>query len=105
MVETAAHFIDELLPRVPFRQFVISFPMRIRHYLENHKTLQTVLKIVVDEIRKTLIVNSPNVQKPQIGAISFIQHFGNTLNYHRLRDAAARPKGCGLPSPFSHDRC
>ncbi|MCE5293049.1 MAG: transposase zinc-binding domain-containing protein, partial [Chlamydiales bacterium] len=35
MVETAAHLIDELLPRVPFMQFVISFPMRIRHYLEN----------------------------------------------------------------------
>ncbi len=66
MVETAA-----VLPRVPFRQFVISFPMRIRHYLENHKTLQTVLKIVVAEIRKTLIANNPDVQTPQIGAISF----------------------------------
>ena len=79
-----------VLPRVPFRQFVISFPMRIRYYLENHKTLQTVLKIVVDEIRKTLITNSPDVQSPQIGAISFIQHFGNTLNYHPT---------------FSHYRC
>ncbi len=56
--------------------------MRIRHYLENHATLQRVLKIVVDEIRKTLIACSPDVPKPQIGAISFIQHFGNTLNYH-----------------------
>jgi hypothetical protein len=82
MVETATHLIEEVLPRVPFRQFVISFPMRIRCYLENHKTLQTVLKIVVDEIRKTLIACSPDIQKPQIGAISFIQHFGNTLNYH-----------------------
>ncbi len=82
MVETAAHLIDHVLPRVPFRQFVISFPMRIRHYLENHKTLQTVLKIVVDEIRKRLISCSPAAKDPQIGAISFIQHFGNTLNYH-----------------------
>ena len=82
MVETAAHLMDEVLPRVPYRQFVISFPMRIRHYLENHKTLQTVLKIVVDEIRKRLIVCSPAVKNPQIGAISFIQQFGNTLNYH-----------------------
>lgn len=82
MVEVAAHLVDNVLPRVPFRQFVISFPHRIRSYLENHKTLQTVLKIVVDEIRKTLIACSPNTQKPQIGAVSFIQHFGNTLNYH-----------------------
>ena len=82
MVETAAHLIDSVLPRVPFRQFVISFPLRIRHYLETHKLLQAVLKIVVDEIRKTLIACSPTTSNPQIGAISFIQHFGNTLNYH-----------------------
>ncbi len=82
MVATAAHLIDEVLPRTPFRQFVISFPMRIRHYLENHKNLQTVLRIVMDEIRKTLIACSLDTKKPQIGAISFIQHFGNTLNYH-----------------------
>ncbi len=82
MVEVAAYLIEEVLPRVSFRQFVISFPMRIRSYLENHKALQKVLKMVVDEIRKTLIVCSPNILKPQIGAISFIQQFGNTLNYH-----------------------
>jgi len=82
MVQTAAHLIDSVLPRVPFRQFVISFPLRIRHYLETHKLLQAVLKIVVDEIRKTVIACSPPTSNPQIGAISFIQHFGNTLNYH-----------------------
>ncbi len=52
MVETAVHLVDEVLPRVPFRQFVISFPMRIRHYLETHNILQALLNIVVDEIRK-----------------------------------------------------
>ena len=82
MVQTAAHLVDEVLPRVPFRQFVISFPMRVRHYLQTHTILQSVLKIVVDEIRKRLIICSPNVDNPQFGAISFIQQFGNTLNYH-----------------------
>ena len=82
MVQTAAHLIDSVLPRISFRQFVISFPMRIRHYLQTHKILQAVLKIVVDEIRKRLIACSPNIANPQIGVISFIQHFGNTLNYH-----------------------
>jgi hypothetical protein len=61
---------------------VISFPLRIRHYLENHATLQAVIKIVVDEIRKRLIACSPTTSNPQIGALSFIQHFGYTLNYH-----------------------
>jgi hypothetical protein len=82
MAQTAAHLIDSVLPRISFRQFVISFPMRIRHYLQTHKILQAVLKIVVDEIRKRLIACSPNIANPQIGAISFIQYFGNALNYH-----------------------
>ena len=82
MVETAANLIDNLLPRIQYRQWVMSFPRRIRHYLETHKILQAVLKIVIDEIRKTVIANNPTLLKPQIGAISFIQHFGNTLNYH-----------------------
>jgi len=84
MVQTAAHLVDNVLPRIPFRQFVMSFPKRIRHYLETHAILQAVLKIVVDEIRKKLIACSPDVPDPQIGAISFIQHFGNTLNFHSL---------------------
>ncbi len=82
MVETAAHLVDNVLPRLPFRQFVLSFPKRIRHYLETHTLLQAVLKIVVEEIRTRLIACSPAVIHPQIGAISFIQYFGNTLNYH-----------------------
>lgn len=82
MVETAAHLVENVIPQVPVRQFVISFPMRIRHYLQTHKILQAVLKIVIDEIRKCLIACSPRFTDTKIGAISFIQHFGNTLNYH-----------------------
>lgn len=82
MVETAANLIENVIPYVPVRQFVISFPMRIRHYLQTHAILKTVLRIVVDEIRKRVIACSPDINNAQIGAISFIQHFGNTLNLH-----------------------
>jgi len=82
MVQTAAQLTENVIPRVPVRQFVMSFPMRIRHYLQTHEILQAVLKIVVDEIRKRLIACSPTVSNPQIGAVSFIQHFGNSLNVH-----------------------
>lgn len=82
MCETAANLVENLIPYVPVRQFVMSFPMRIRHYLQTHGILQSVLKIVVDEIQKRLIACSPQVANAQVGAISFIQHFGNTLNVH-----------------------
>ncbi|HKZ00265.1 MAG TPA: transposase [Rhabdochlamydiaceae bacterium] len=82
MVETAANLVENLIPAVPIRQFVISFPMRIRHYLQTHTILQSVLRIVVDEIRKRLIACGPDIPNAQIGAVSFIQHFGNALNLH-----------------------
>ncbi len=30
MVDTAAHMVDDVLPRVQFRQWVVSFPKRVR---------------------------------------------------------------------------
>lgn len=82
MVETAAHLVENVIPHVPVRQFVISFPMRIRHYLQTYSILQPVLLIVVDEIRKTFIACSADITNAQFGAVSFIQHFGTTLNLH-----------------------
>ena len=82
MVETAAHLIENVIPLVPIRQWVISFPIRIRHYLKTPTILQDVLRIVVDEIRKRLINCSPNMPDAKIGAVSFIQNFGTTLNFH-----------------------
>ena len=72
----------EVAPQVAIRQFVMSFPLRIRHYLQTHEILQAILRITVDEIRKRLVTCSPEVESAQIGAVSFIQFFGNTLNLH-----------------------
>jgi hypothetical protein len=82
MVETAAHLIENLMPAVSMRQWVISFPKRIRHYLQTDAILQKVLRIVVDEVRKKIIACSPKIIGAQFGAISFIQRFGTTLNFH-----------------------
>jgi hypothetical protein len=37
---------------------------------------------VASEIRKKVIACSKEVSTPEFGAISFIQRFGNTLNFH-----------------------
>ncbi|MFI5343550.1 MAG: hypothetical protein ACHQUC_04945 [Chlamydiales bacterium] len=56
-----------------------------RSYLQKQKIFQDILRIVVDEIRKRLIACSPNAQHSQIGAVSFIQYFGKTLNLYSQR--------------------
>jgi hypothetical protein len=82
MVKTAARLVDDLIPAIAIRQWVISFPLRIRHYLLEPGILQHVLEIVVDEIRKTVIAGSRDVPNPKIGAVSFLHNFGATLNVH-----------------------
>ena len=53
------------------RQFVISFPKRIRPFLKNKKIRQAVLKIVVEEIEKGLIECSTNYLNARVGRVSF----------------------------------
>ncbi|MCE5317549.1 MAG: hypothetical protein LLG04_09360 [Parachlamydia sp.] len=43
MAETAANLLENLIPEIPVRQWVISFPKRIRHYLQTDVILQAVL--------------------------------------------------------------
>ena len=82
MVEIAAHLVENLIPQIPMRQWVISFPKRIRHYLQTDSILQTILRIVTDEVKKTIIACSPKIAGSQFGALSFLQRFGTTLNLH-----------------------
>jgi hypothetical protein len=74
--------VEHVIPHVAVRQWVISFPLRIRHYLQTHKILQSVLRIVIDEIQKRLIASGLDLPDLKIGAVSFIHQFGKTLNYH-----------------------
>jgi hypothetical protein len=82
MAKTAAHIQENIIGQLPVRQWVVSFPKRIRHYLQTDSILQKVLRVVANEIRKKVIACSPDAYNPEFGAISFIQRFGNTLNFH-----------------------
>src|SRR5690606_34903800 len=37
--ETAAHMIDNVLPIVPYRQFVVTFPIPLRYWLQSNRKL------------------------------------------------------------------
>ena len=94
MVETAAHQVDHVFPRVPVRQWVLSLPKRLRYFLHhNPKVTSKVLRIFLDEIRKQLIQHYAQSEVPlgyqtdsdnpvKIGGVSFIHRFGSSLNAH-----------------------
>jgi len=82
MILTAEHLVNNVYPRVRVRQFVISFPKRIRPFLKNQEIRQAVLKIVVQEIESGLITCSTNYPNARAGGVSFFQQFGSSLNFH-----------------------
>jgi len=47
MAETAAHLVEQVIPHVPVRQWVLSFPIPLRHLFATHpQLLSPVLQVI-----------------------------------------------------------
>jgi ribosomal protein S27E len=83
MVDTAAHLLDRVLPEIPIRQWVLTFPWPLRllyssrpHHLS--RTLAIVLRAVETHlIRRAGLIRT---QGARSGAVTIIQRFGSALN-------------------------
>jgi len=84
MAETAAHLVDHVFPSLPVRQWVISFPKRLRYFLQRDPAVRSAaLRIVLRVIEQALRERSPGASATaEIGAVAFIHHFGASLNEH-----------------------
>lgn len=83
MVDTAAHLVDHVLPTIPIRQWVLSFPWPLRLlYSANPTALTRSLQIVLRAIETHLIKKAglTRTQGARSGAITFIQRFGSAIN-------------------------
>ncbi|NOX50595.1 MAG: transposase [Gammaproteobacteria bacterium] len=83
MVESSHHLVTNVLPHVPVRQWVLSFPWPLRMLYANHPAALTrSLAIVVRAIDAALL-RKAGIQRKQgarTGAVTFIQRFGSALN-------------------------
>jgi len=84
MAETAAHLVEHVFPQVPVRQWVITFPKRLRFFLHRDPALLgSVRRLVLRAIESRLRRSSPGApQDARCGAVSFVQRFGSALNVH-----------------------
>ena len=84
MVETAAHLNDQVFPQVPVRQWVLSFPKRLRYFLaRDADLLNRVLRIFLNSAEKALLLCSPDApDHARLGAVTFVHWFGSALNGH-----------------------
>lgn len=83
MVETAAHLVDHVIPRLPVRQWVLSLPWRLRYHLDDAKLQNAVLHSFLSAIEQGLRQSLPETGgETRIGAVVFIHRFGGLLNAH-----------------------
>jgi hypothetical protein len=80
--DTAAHLVDHVLPRVPYRQWVFTFPIPVRLALSRRPhlvtaALQACLRVLFSWQRRRL--RRRGVEAPSCGAITFVQRFGSAL--------------------------
>jgi hypothetical protein len=88
MNEGAAFFVTNVIPKVPVRQWVLSFPMPARFWMaRNPKLMSSLLNIFMRAVHRhykhSFFKNSgvsPREYKVQTGSLTVIQRFGGALN-------------------------
>jgi len=98
--DTAAHLVDHVLPRVPYRQWVFTFPIPIRLALSRRPhlvtaALQACLRVLFSWQRRRL--RRRHIVQPHCGAVTFVQRFGSALQLN-LHFHVLVPDGA-----FDHD--
>src|SRR5437773_660501 len=85
MVDTAAHLVDRVFPRVPVRQWVLSLPFALRYRLAyDSKMVTAVLQVFIRSVfgfyRR--LACDYGIDQSQCGAVTFVQRFGSAANLH-----------------------
>ena len=83
MVESAAHLLDHVVPHIPMRQWVLSFPWPLRVlFAARPDWLSRILRVVTRAlssavVRRAGLRRGDGAQNP---TITFIQRYGSALN-------------------------
>jgi hypothetical protein len=84
MAEMDASLTDQVLTRVPVRQWMLSVPKRERWYRRHRpETVSPVLRILLRAVETALRRASPDTPTDaRFGAVASVHHFGAALNEH-----------------------
>jgi len=84
MVDSAALLVDEVLPKVPLRQWVLSVPFQLRFLFASYPDLMgKALGIVYRSIATWLVRQAGfSHNTARTGAVTFMQRFGSALNHN-----------------------
>ncbi len=82
MAESAALLVDDVFPREPIRQWVLSFPFQLRFLFASYPELMGKVLGIVYRILATHIIHKAGFTKStaHTGAVTLIQRWGSALN-------------------------
>lgn len=81
--DTAKHLLEEVIPPVPVRQWVLSMPYTYRFLLATQpEFLRSALAVFHRTINRHYLrkAKEQNLKNPKVGAITVVQRFGGALN-------------------------
>ncbi len=82
MAQTAAYPVACVIPRVPVRQWVLSFPIPLRSLFAVHPELLAPVLQIIHRVIHTFLIKQAHVKRIEAasGAITLIQRFGSAVN-------------------------
>jgi len=82
MAEAAAHLVDHVIPKVPVRQWVLSFPIPLRSLFAVHPELLAPILQIIHRAIATFLFTQTGQKRDQAttGAVTLIQRFGSAAN-------------------------
>jgi hypothetical protein len=83
MAESGAHLVDNVLPKAPYRQWVLTFPWPLRMlFAAQPDWISRVLGVVIRALTTALLkrVGLRRSDGARTGMVTFIQRFGSKLN-------------------------
>ena len=82
IAETAADLVDNIIPQVPVRQWVLSFPIPLRSLFAVHPERITPVLSIVHRAINSHLIKQAGIERQQAatGAITLIQRFGSAAN-------------------------
>ena len=85
MAQTAAHLVEQVIPWVPTRQWVVSVPVPLRYWMAASQDLTATVHTIIRTTIGKYYVNQAVTRgvprdKVQPGSVTFIQRFGSAIN-------------------------
>ena len=82
MAQTAAWLVDCVIPEVPVRQWVLSFPIPLRSLFAVHPELLTLVLQIIHRVIATHLIKQAGFKRSDAatGAVTLIQRFGSAAN-------------------------